>query len=114
MGLPSDPSVETIHGGGANTNIVYHAGKLMALQEGSNPYLMDKATLDSKAGSKPAAASLRIRRWIPRPVRWCGSPIPGEGPLNPYLDYGVTNATGEVRAATASRRPIVRWSTTSS
>jgi len=37
MGLPSDPSVERVLSGGANTHIVHHAGKLMALQEGSNP-----------------------------------------------------------------------------
>ena len=33
LGSPSDPSVEKILSGGANTHIVYHAGKLMALQE---------------------------------------------------------------------------------
>ncbi len=33
MGMPSDPSVAHINPGGANTNIVHHAGKLMALQE---------------------------------------------------------------------------------
>ena len=30
LGLPSDPSVEKVLSGGANTHIVFHAGKLMA------------------------------------------------------------------------------------
>ena len=45
LGIPSDPSVEKILGGGANTHIVYHAGKLMALQEGSNPFELDQSNL---------------------------------------------------------------------
>ena len=48
MGLPSDPSVEKILSGGANTHIVHHAGRLMALQEGSNPFEMDNTDLTSK------------------------------------------------------------------
>ena len=97
MGLPSDPSIETVHGGSANTNIVHHAGKLMALQEGSNPFELDKTSLASTG-------------WVETGGRFTAHPkmdaktgemvwfaySSGEGLLNPYLDYGVTNAAGAV------------------
>src|SRR5262245_7273011 len=44
LGQPPDPSVQNIPRGGANTHIVYHAGRLMALQEGSEPFEVDPAT----------------------------------------------------------------------
>jgi carotenoid cleavage dioxygenase-like enzyme len=41
MGEPSDPSVSEVPHGVANTNIVHHAGKLLALQEQSEPFELD-------------------------------------------------------------------------
>jgi len=74
MGLPSDPSVEKIAGGGANTHIVYHAGKLMALQEGSNPSRWIRPILRRKVGLRRVADLRRILRWILIADRCCGSP----------------------------------------
>lgn len=46
--MDSDPSVQgTQTDGIANTNIVWHAGKLLALEEGHAPFEMDPRTLDS-------------------------------------------------------------------
>ncbi len=42
-----DPSVKTLSRGTANTHVVYHAGKLMALKEDSPPVLMDPNTLET-------------------------------------------------------------------
>src|SRR5262249_39040033 len=43
-----DPSVAGKRGNVANTNIVPHAGKLFAIDEGSSPVAMDARTLESK------------------------------------------------------------------
>lgn len=45
--LTDDPSVAGMIRGTANTNTVYHAGKIWALKEDSPPLLMDPATLDT-------------------------------------------------------------------
>jgi carotenoid cleavage dioxygenase len=44
----SDPSVRRVHSdGAANTNIVFHAGRLLALEEGHPPIDIDPVTLDT-------------------------------------------------------------------
>ena len=44
-----DPSVaEVVTNGLANTNVVWHGGKLLALEEGHAPFELDPATLDSR------------------------------------------------------------------
>ena len=43
----TDPSVAGKDGGVANTNIVWHAGKLFALEEGHRPFALDPETLAS-------------------------------------------------------------------
>lgn len=44
----ADPSVQTISGTVANTNIVAHAGKLFALKEDALPYEIDPVTMATK------------------------------------------------------------------
>ncbi|MBI1360605.1 MAG: carotenoid oxygenase [Alphaproteobacteria bacterium] len=97
MGRPSDPSVEKIHGGGANTNIVHHAGRLMALQEGSNPFQMDKASLDSVGWVETGGRFTAHPKMDPETgeMVWFAYSA-GDQPLNPYLDYGVSGADGKV------------------
>src|SRR6185503_5015099 len=46
FGQGNDPSVANVNPGGANTNIVHHAGKLMALQEQSEPFELDPVGLE--------------------------------------------------------------------
>jgi carotenoid cleavage dioxygenase len=96
-GAPSDPSVANVPAGGANTNIVHHAGKLMALQEQSEPFEMDTRSLDStgfmKTGGK-FTAHPKIDAETGEMV-WFGYSA-GERPLTNQIDYGVTDATGRV------------------
>ena len=42
-----DPSVRHLSGGTANTNLIYHAGKLFAMKEDSPPVQMDPNTLET-------------------------------------------------------------------
>jgi carotenoid cleavage dioxygenase len=46
-GTASDPSVSNVKRNVANTNIVWHAGRLLALEEGNPPVAMDPDTLDT-------------------------------------------------------------------
>jgi carotenoid cleavage dioxygenase-like enzyme len=97
MGLPSDPSVEKISSGGANTHIVYHAGKLMALQEGSNPFELDPANLASKGWVETGGRFTAHPKIDPHTgdLLWFAYSS-GEGPLNPYLDYGMSDSSGRI------------------
>ena len=45
--MTTDPSVMGKDSGVANTNIVWHAGRLMALEEGHTPFELDPETLES-------------------------------------------------------------------
>ena len=97
MGLPSDPSVEKILSGGANTHIVHHAGKLMALQEGSNPFELAKSDLTSKGWVETGGRFTAHPKTDPSSgeLLWFAYSS-GEGPLNPYLDYGMSDASGRI------------------
>ena len=97
MGLPSDPSVEKILSGGANTHIVHHAGKLMALQEGSNPFELAKSDLTSKGWVETGGRFTAHPKMDPNSgeMLWFAYSS-GEGPLNPYLDYGMSDASGRI------------------
>ena len=44
----NDPSVAGKHMGAGNTNLVWHAGKLLALKEDDLPYEMDPVTLETR------------------------------------------------------------------
>jgi carotenoid cleavage dioxygenase len=68
MGNPmtTDPLALGNEGGVANTNIVWHAGKLLALEEAHHPFAMDPHSLESlgydrefKARSRPTRRSTR-------------------------------------------------------
>ena len=65
-------------GGVANTNIIFHAGRLLALEEGHLPTEIEPGTLQParllrlRRRASPAP-SPRIPRSIPSPARWCSS-----------------------------------------
>ena len=98
MGLPSDPSVEKLLSGGANTHIVHHAGRLMALQEGSNPFELAKGDLTSKGWVETGGRFTAHPKIDPDSgeMLWFAYSS-GEGPLNPYLDYGISDASGRIQ-----------------
>jgi carotenoid cleavage dioxygenase len=97
LGTPGDPSVEKILSGGANTHIVYHGGKLMALQEGSNPFELDKNDLGSKGWVETGGRFTAHPKMDPNngEMIWFAYST-GETPLNPYLDYGISDASGRI------------------
>lgn len=43
----NDPSVQDLNNSTANTNVIVHAGKLLALKEDSAPYALDPVTLET-------------------------------------------------------------------
>ncbi|HEY2145875.1 MAG TPA: carotenoid oxygenase family protein [Steroidobacteraceae bacterium] len=97
LGMPSDPSVEKIKAGGANTHIVYHAGRLMALQEGSNPFEMDRTDLASKGWVETGGRFTAHPKIDPHTgeMLWFAYSA-GDAPLNAELNYGITDAAGRI------------------
>ncbi len=97
MGMPHDPSVAGIPSGTANTHIVWHAGKLLALQEQSEPFAIDPVSLDAlgflETGGKFTAHPKRDP--ASGELVWFGYSV-GEKVLNDLIDYGVTDASGRV------------------
>ena len=75
--LPDAPANVTQDGGVANTNIIFHAGRLLALEEGHMPTEIEPGTLNRSAIATTRAPyqapSPRIPRSIPSPARWCSS-----------------------------------------
>ena len=51
--MTSDPSVSGKDSGVANTNIVWHAGRLMALEEAHKPFELDPRNLESRGYVEP-------------------------------------------------------------
>jgi carotenoid cleavage dioxygenase-like enzyme len=98
--LPDAPASITQDGGVANTNIIFHAGRLLALEEGHLPTEIEPGTLnrigycDYNGGiAGPFTAHPKI------------DPVTGEmvffgynaaGPLTPALSFGSVSASGVV------------------
>ena len=98
--LPDAPDSVTRDGGVANTNIVFHGGRLLALEEGHLPTEIEPGTLKTRgpcnyAGniSGPFTAHPKI------------DPVTGEmvffgynaaGPFSPALSFGSVNPSGMV------------------
>ncbi|WP_213284697.1 carotenoid oxygenase family protein [Bradyrhizobium sp. sGM-13] len=98
--LPGTPASVTQDGGVANTNIIFHGGRLLALEEGHLPTEIEPGTLNrlgycdyGRGISGPFTAHPKI------------DPVTGEmvffgynaaGPLTPALSFGSVNAAGVV------------------
>lgn len=94
----TDPSVLGQDGGVANTNIVWHGGKLLALEEGHMPFEMDPVTLESKGYVTPYRDRVTAHPKIDPEngqMVWFGYSI-GQMPFTRIMAYGVTSAAGEV------------------
>ncbi len=93
----SDPRAQGIFPNAANTNIIVHAGKLLALWEAGPPHELDPHTLDTIGpydfGGKllgPMTAHPKIDPETGELLFFGYSPFP------PYLRYYVASAAGEV------------------
>jgi carotenoid cleavage dioxygenase len=96
--MTTDPLAVGNEGGVANTNIVWHAGRLMALEEGHHPFEMDPKTLDSRGYVRPYRGRVTAHPKLD-PVSgemvWFAYGV-GETPLSAGMSYGVTDRTGQV------------------
>jgi carotenoid cleavage dioxygenase len=96
--MTTDPSVLGQDSGVANTNIVWHAGKLLALEEGHMPTRMDPRTLET-VGYAEAYRGRTTAHPKLDPVSgemvWFAYGV-GDMPLSAGMSYGVTDANGNV------------------
>ncbi len=98
--MTTDPSVMTVDSGVANTNIVWHAGKLLALEEGHQPFELDPKTLGPVGYTEYAG---RAKRFTAHPkldpetgeMLFFGYGI-GDLPFSEGMAYGVADKTGKV------------------
>ncbi|HTO07947.1 MAG TPA: carotenoid oxygenase family protein [Myxococcota bacterium] len=99
----NDPRVEGISGNTANTNIVWHAGRLLALWEAGLPTELDPVTLETR-GTWDFAGRL-TRRNHPSGIMTAHpkfDPRTGEmlmfgySPVEPYLVYNVVDSKGKL------------------
>jgi carotenoid cleavage dioxygenase len=92
------PAAQGKDSGVANTNIVWHGGRLLALEEGHRPFELDPVTLgslgyrDDYRGKVTAHPKLDPETGE---MVWFAYSA-GQAPLNGQMSYGVTNAAGEV------------------
>ena len=96
--MTSDPSVIGQDGGVANTSIVWHAGKLFALEEGHMPTELDPITLETKgymADYKSRVTAHPKLDPVTGEMVWFGYSV-GDMPFSKTVSYGVTDKTGKV------------------
>ncbi|MDB5475918.1 MAG: retinal pigment epithelial rane protein [Phenylobacterium sp.] len=96
--LLGDPSVAGKDAGVANTNIVWHAGRLLALEEGHKPFEMNPRDLGSKGYVEAYQGRVTAHPKIDPATGemiWFGYGV-GEMPLSAGMSYGVTAADGSV------------------
>ncbi|WP_304172064.1 carotenoid oxygenase family protein [Phenylobacterium aquaticum] len=96
--MASDPLAMGKDGGVANTNIVHHAGRLLALEEGHMPFEMEPKTLRSLGYVEDYRGRVTAHPKVdPKTgeMVWFGYSV-GEVPLNATLSYGVSDKTGKV------------------
>ncbi|MGH7025278.1 MAG: carotenoid oxygenase family protein [Caulobacteraceae bacterium] len=96
--MTTDPSVLGEDAGVANTNIVWHASRLMALEEGHMPTQLDPASLETRGYAERYRGNVTAHPKIDPETGemvWFAYSA-GETPLNATVSYGVTDAQGEV------------------
>lgn len=96
--MTTDPVAMGNEGGVANTNIVWHAGKLLALEEGHHPFAMDPRTLDSKGYDREFQGKVTAHPKLdPKTgeMVWFAYGV-GQMPLSAGMSYGVTAADGSL------------------
>lgn len=96
--MTTDPLAMGNEGGVANTNIVWHAGKLLALEEGHHPFGMDAKTLASKGYDREFKGKVTAHPKIdPKTgeMFWFAYGV-GQMPLSAGMSYGVTAADGSL------------------
>ena len=109
FGGPRAPGGEDVKNNVANTNIVFHAGKLLALDEGSSPVAMDAEKLDT-AGSWDFAGGYTgpmtaHPKFDPKTGEMCFFGYMAAGPASPDIAYNVVDASGRLVRADMFKAP---------
>ncbi len=96
--MTSDPSTMGKDSGVANTNILWHAGRLLALEEGHKPFELDPMTLESRGYADDYRGKVTAHPKIDPETGemvWFAYMV-GDMPFTKTVSYGVTDATGQV------------------
>lgn len=96
-GGPSNPSVADIPRGTANTHVIHHAGRLMALQEQSEPFELDPKGLENGQYLATGGKFTAHPKIDPETgeLIWFGY-FAGPQRFSNLIDYGVTDSSGKV------------------
>jgi carotenoid cleavage dioxygenase-like enzyme len=97
----TDPSVLGQDSGVANTNIVWHGGRLLALEEAHRPFAVDPATLAPLGYQSFGGAALSRFTAHPKTDPETGEMLffgycDGDAPLSDQVSYGVLDAAGRL------------------
>jgi len=96
--MTTDPIAMGQESGVANTNILHHAGRLLALEEGHMPFEMAEHSLESMGYVADYKSRVTAHPKIDAATGemfWFGYGV-GDMPLSAGMSYGVTDATGKV------------------
>ena len=94
----ADPSTAGVDSGVANTNIVWHADRLLALEEAHKPFELDPVSLDSRGYVEDYKGRVTAHPKIDPATGemiWFGYSV-GDMPFSKTVSYGVTDAEGRV------------------
>jgi carotenoid cleavage dioxygenase-like enzyme len=98
--LPGAPASITQDSGVANTNIIFHAGRLLALEEGHPPTEIEPGTLDTLGycnyGGSLAGPFTAHPKIDPLTGEMAFFGYNASGPFTPTLSFGSVNAAGAV------------------
>lgn len=109
--LTTEPEWIGKESGVANTNVIWHAGRLLALEEGHQPFELDPSTLASRGYLEYAGAAKRFTAH-PKIDPETGELVffgymAGDVPLSRGMAYGVVDKTGRVTRLDRFEAPYV-------
>jgi carotenoid cleavage dioxygenase len=103
------PEADGVKRNVANTNIVWHAGKLLALDEGNQPVAMDGDTLETSGSwtfdGKYEGPMTAHPKFDPKTGEMMFFGYMAKGPGTPDISYTVVNAAGQVTRAEMFEAP---------
>ena len=108
--MENDPSTHgVVEDGVANTNIVWHGGKLLALEEGHAPFELDPKTLESRGpytfADKLAGPMTAHPKLDPETGEMLFFGYMANGPFSPEIAYHVVGADGTLQRSEVFAAP---------
>ena len=99
----TDPRAANLNSTTANTNIVWHAGRLMALEEGHAPFLLDAASLEPEGyetyGGQVRGPFTAHPKVDPQTGEMIFFGYSARGPFTPFVSLNVTDRDGRITRA---------------